>query len=96
MPKYTPESVERVKELVPFINEEIILGGFYTPGVGVVDSLRAGTISEGQRFAIASREGALVVNNVALSAILGIVLLGTLSLAVILAHRFKHAVEPLA
>jgi glycine cleavage system aminomethyltransferase T/glycine/D-amino acid oxidase-like deaminating enzyme len=33
-----------VKELVPFINESIILGGFYTPGVGVVDSLRAGTI----------------------------------------------------
>ena len=33
-----------VKELVPYINEKIILGGFYTPGVGVVDSLRAGTI----------------------------------------------------
>ncbi|HEX5240989.1 MAG TPA: FAD-dependent oxidoreductase [Candidatus Limnocylindrales bacterium] len=35
---------KRVKELVPFINEEIILGGFYTPGVGVVDSLQAGTL----------------------------------------------------
>jgi len=35
---------QRVKELVPFINEEIILGGFYTPGVAVVDSLRAGTL----------------------------------------------------
>jgi glycine cleavage system aminomethyltransferase T/glycine/D-amino acid oxidase-like deaminating enzyme len=33
-----------VKELVPFINEELILGGFYTPGAGVVDSLLAGTI----------------------------------------------------
>lgn len=33
-----------VKALVPYINEQIILGGFYTPGVGVVDSLRAGTI----------------------------------------------------
>ncbi len=33
-----------VKELVPFINEELILGGFSTPGAGVVDSLRAGTI----------------------------------------------------
>lgn len=33
-----------VKELVPFINEEIILGGFYCPSVGVVDSLRAGTL----------------------------------------------------
>jgi glycine cleavage system aminomethyltransferase T/glycine/D-amino acid oxidase-like deaminating enzyme len=35
---------EEVKELVPFINEELILGGFHTPGAGVVDSLRAGTI----------------------------------------------------
>jgi glycine cleavage system aminomethyltransferase T/glycine/D-amino acid oxidase-like deaminating enzyme len=34
----------RVKELVPFIDESVILGGWYTPGVGVVDSLRAGTI----------------------------------------------------
>jgi len=33
-----------VKKLVPYINETIILGGFYTPGVGVVDSLRAGTL----------------------------------------------------
>jgi glycine cleavage system aminomethyltransferase T/glycine/D-amino acid oxidase-like deaminating enzyme len=37
----TPDDV---KELVPYINETIILGGFYTPGVGVVDSLRAGTL----------------------------------------------------
>ncbi|HLH66705.1 MAG TPA: FAD-dependent oxidoreductase [Solirubrobacteraceae bacterium] len=33
-----------IKGLVPFINEEILLGGFYTPGAGVVDSLRAATI----------------------------------------------------
>ncbi len=33
-----------VRELVPYINEKIILGGFYTKGVGVVDSLRAGTL----------------------------------------------------
>ena len=33
-----------IKELVPYIDESILLGGFYTPGVGVVDSLRAGTI----------------------------------------------------
>ena len=33
-----------VKELVPFIDESLILGGFYTPGAGVVDSLRAATI----------------------------------------------------
>jgi glycine cleavage system aminomethyltransferase T/glycine/D-amino acid oxidase-like deaminating enzyme len=35
---------EEVKELVPFIDETVILGGFYSPSVGVVDSLRAGTI----------------------------------------------------
>src|SRR5205809_3884182 len=33
-----------VKELVPFLDESVIVGGFYTPSVGVVDSLRAGTI----------------------------------------------------
>ncbi len=33
-----------ISELVPFINEELLLGGFYTPGAGVVDSLQAGTI----------------------------------------------------
>ena len=33
-----------IKEMVPFINDEILLGGFYTPSVSVVDSLRAGTI----------------------------------------------------
>src|SRR5262245_51750901 len=32
------------KELVPFLDESGILGAFYTPSVGVVDSLRAGTI----------------------------------------------------
>ncbi len=37
-------SPQEVKEKVPYINEEIILGGFYCPGVGVVDSLRAGTL----------------------------------------------------
>ena len=32
-----------VKALVPFINEEVILGGFYCPTVSVVDSLETGT-----------------------------------------------------
>src|SRR5690349_9483831 len=35
---------DQVKERVPYINEQLILGGFFTPGAGVVDSLRAGTI----------------------------------------------------
>src|SRR6478736_5579789 len=33
-----------IKELVPYIDESILLGGFYSPTVSVVDSLRAGTI----------------------------------------------------
>ncbi len=35
---------EEIKEKVPFLNEKLLLGGFYTPGCGVVDSLRAATI----------------------------------------------------
>ena len=30
--------------MVPFIEESVILGGFYTPGVGIVDRLQAGTL----------------------------------------------------
>ncbi len=33
----------QVKELVPFVNEDVILGGFYCPTVSVVDSLETGT-----------------------------------------------------
>ncbi len=33
-----------VKELVPFVNEDVVLGGFYTPSVSVVDSLAYGTM----------------------------------------------------
>lgn len=33
-----------VKAMVPYLDESVILGGFHTPSVGVVDSLRAGTI----------------------------------------------------
>ena len=35
---------EQVKKLMPFINTKLILGAFWFPTVGVVDSLRAGTI----------------------------------------------------
>src|SRR3954454_21980744 len=35
----------RVKELVPYIEESVIVGGFHTTGVGIVDSLRFGTIA---------------------------------------------------
>src|ERR687893_2205631 len=48
---------QEVKELVPFIDESVILGGFYCPGVGVVDSLRAGTLMREE----AQQSGALTV-----------------------------------
>jgi glycine cleavage system aminomethyltransferase T/glycine/D-amino acid oxidase-like deaminating enzyme len=47
-----------VKELVPFIDETVILGGFYSPTVVVVDSLRAGTLMREQ----ATETGALTVS----------------------------------
>ncbi|MCQ3972714.1 MAG: glycine cleavage system protein T [Anaerolineae bacterium] len=50
-------SPAQAKELVPYLNSEIILGGFYTPGVGTVDSLRAGTLMREQAQAM----GALTV-----------------------------------
>ena len=56
----------------------LALLAIYIGGALLLFALRAGTVAEGERFAIASREGALVVNNVMLSAILAIVLLGTL------------------
>ena len=37
-------SPSEVKEVLPFIDENVILGGFQCPGIGVVDSLRAGTL----------------------------------------------------
>ena len=47
-----------VRKLVPFVDENAIVGGFYTPGVGVVDSLRAGTLMREQ----AQSMGALTVS----------------------------------
>jgi glycine cleavage system aminomethyltransferase T/glycine/D-amino acid oxidase-like deaminating enzyme len=46
-----------VKELVPFLDESVILAGFSSPTVGVVDSLRAGTIMRER----AQEKGALTV-----------------------------------
>src|SRR6187200_2248663 len=54
-----------IKELVPYIDETILLGGFHTPGVGVVDSLRAGTLMRER----ATDAGALTV--LANTAVLG-------------------------
>ncbi len=56
----------------------LALLAIYIGGALALFGLRATTISEGARFRLFSREGALVWNNVLLSAILGIVLVGTL------------------
>ncbi len=41
-------SPDEIAEKVPFLDPSVIIGGFYTPSVGVVDSLRAGTIMREQ------------------------------------------------
>ena len=33
-----------IRKLFPWVDTKVLRGGFYTPGVGVVDSLRAGTL----------------------------------------------------
>jgi glycine cleavage system aminomethyltransferase T/glycine/D-amino acid oxidase-like deaminating enzyme len=50
-------SPAEVGKLVPYVNESVILGGAYFPTVGVVDSLRAGTLMREQ----AQHAGALQV-----------------------------------
>ncbi|MFN3946307.1 MAG: heme lyase CcmF/NrfE family subunit [Allosphingosinicella sp.] len=50
----------------------------YIGGALFLFALRIGTVREGATFEPVSREGALVLNNLLLSAILGIVLVGTL------------------
>ena len=48
---------EEVQAKVPFLEPSVILGGFFTAGVGVVDSLRAGTLMRER----ATEMGALTV-----------------------------------
>ena len=57
-------------------------------------ALRAASVTEGERFALTSREGALVFNNVMLSATLGIVLIGTLYPLLAEAFGAKVSVGP--
>ncbi|MEA1013597.1 heme lyase CcmF/NrfE family subunit [Sphingosinicella sp. LY1275] len=56
----------------------LILLTLYIGGALALFALRVGTVREGATFEPVSREGALVANNLLLSAILGIVLVGTL------------------
>jgi cytochrome c-type biogenesis protein CcmF len=56
----------------------LALLAIYIGGALALFAVRANTVSEGARFAVVSRESSLVVNNVMLSVILGVVLVGTL------------------
>ena len=51
-------SPAEARELVPYLDDSVILGGWYTPGVSVVDSLRAGTLMR----EYAQQKGALSVH----------------------------------
>jgi cytochrome c-type biogenesis protein CcmF len=56
----------------------LILLALYIGGALTLYGLRVGTVKEGSRFDPVSREGALVLNNLLLSVLLGLVLIGTL------------------
>jgi len=72
----------------------LILLALYIGSALVLFALRAGTVAEGERFSVTSREAALVMNNVGLSAILAIVLLGTLYPLVTEAFGVRVSVGP--
>jgi glycine cleavage system aminomethyltransferase T/glycine/D-amino acid oxidase-like deaminating enzyme len=50
-------TVEEVAELVPYVNTDVIRGGFYSPGAGTCDPLRAGATMRER----ATERGALAV-----------------------------------
>ena len=56
----------------------LALLAIYIGGALALFGFRVGTVREGSRFDVVSRESSLVINNLLLSAILGIVLVGTL------------------
>ena len=67
----------------------------YIGGALALFAIRISTVKEGAQFELVSREGALVANNLLLSAILGVVLIGTLyPLAVEAASGDKLSVGP--
>jgi cytochrome c-type biogenesis protein CcmF len=51
---------------------------FYVGGAFALFALRIGSVAQGKTFRLLSREGAIVGNNILLSVLLGIVLIGTL------------------
>jgi cytochrome c-type biogenesis protein CcmF len=71
----------------------VLLAG-YIGGALALFGLRVGTVKEGSRFDYVSREGALVANNLLLSAILGVVVFGTLYPLIVEAAGEKLSVGP--
>ncbi|MBS7670024.1 heme lyase CcmF/NrfE family subunit [Croceicoccus gelatinilyticus] len=72
----------------------LALLAIYIGGALALFGARASTVNEGKQFSLVSREAGLVFNNVALSAILGIVLLGTLYPLLTEAFDTKVSVGP--
>jgi len=72
----------------------LVLLAIYIGGALTLFALRAATVTEGERFAVTSRESALVFNNVMLSSILGITLIGTLYPLVTEAMGVRVSVGP--
>ena len=72
----------------------LVLLTIYIGGALALFALRAGSVAEGERFSLTSREGALVFNNVMLCAILGVVLMGTLYPLVTEAFDVRVSVGP--
>ncbi|MGJ3649144.1 heme lyase CcmF/NrfE family subunit [Sphingomonas sp. GlSt437] len=66
----------------------------YIGGAMTLFGLRVGTIRQGSTFELVSREGALVANNLLLSVILGVVLIGTLYPIVAAAMGVQLSVGP--
>ena len=72
----------------------LALMAIYIGGALTLFGLRIATVSEGKRFALVSREGALVINNLLLAVLLSIVLVGTLYPIVAEAMGDKVSVGP--
>lgn len=72
----------------------LVLLTIYIGGALALFGARASTVSEGKQFSLVSREAGLVFNNVMLSAILGIVLIGTLYPLLTEAFDTKVSVGP--
>ncbi len=72
----------------------LALLAIYIGGALALFALRVGTIREGSTFELVSREGALVFNNLLLTVILGIVLIGTLYPIVASAFGVQLSVGP--